>query len=148
MNQLDLFSVSPAEPTVAQHEAEQRAIEARNAREGERRKREGMERATWGKERLLAHAREIACDVARGVLPRANGRCSDSGIVTADDVAAQWDRENEERKAKGWPTVDWVGNAAGHIFKDGNWEWTGQLVESSRPHAHKNLLREWRRKHG
>jgi hypothetical protein len=106
--------------------------------EGERRKREGMERATWGKERLLGHAREIAHDVARGVLPRANGRYNSNGICVADDVAAQFEREG----------LEWIGNAAGQLFQDGNWTWTGKLVKSDRPHAHRNLLREWKWKQG
>jgi hypothetical protein len=108
------------------------------ARTGEQRKREGMERATWGKERLLGHAREIACDVARGVLPRANGRYNSNGICIADDVAAQFEREG----------LEWIGNAAGQLFQDGNWTWTGQMVKSSRAHAHQNLLREWKWKQG
>lgn len=106
--------------------------------EGERLKRIGMERATWGKERLLGHAREIAHDVARGELPRANGCHTLYGVCTADDVAAQFEREG----------LEWLGNAAGQLFQDGNWTWTGKMVKSSRAHAHQNLLREWKWKQG
>lgn len=142
MNQLDLFSTtapaqyddmplaSPAPPAYR--------TEARADHEGERLKREGMERATWGKERLLGHAREIACDVARGELPGADGITRRVGICTADDVAAQFEREG----------LEWIGNAAGQLFQDGNWTWTGRMVKSARAHAHQNLLREWKWKQG
>jgi hypothetical protein len=131
--QLDLFDT----PSPAQSPAIPLAPVRGEASEGERRKREGMERATWGKERLLGHAREIAHDVARGAAPKANGRTVADGLCTADDVAAQFEREG----------IEWLGNAAGHIFfHDKNWEFTGRMVKSERPHANCNLLRVWKRK--
>lgn len=130
MNQLDLFDSSAPAQYDDMPLAPARA-------EGEARKREGMERATWGKERQLGHAREIACDVALGVLPKANGKVVADGLCTADDVAAQFEREGRE----------WIGNAAGHIFtRDPCWEFTGKMVKSERPHANCNLLRVWKRK--
>lgn len=146
MNQLSMFETS-APPQYDNMPAPPR-VES----EGERLKRIGMDRATWGKERQLGHAREIGHDIATGVLPRADGLHSAKGICTADDIAAQWDRENYEAQCAAElegvepQLVPWLGNAAGQIFQDGNWEWTGNLVKSARPHAHANLLREWKRK--
>ncbi len=134
MNQLDLFGDTTAP---AQYDDMPLAPVRGEASEGERRKRLGMERATWGKERLLGHAREIACDVARGVAPKADGRPVADGLCTADDVAAQFEREG----------MEWLGKAAGHIFfHDENWVFTGRMVKSERPHANCNLLRVWKRK--
>jgi hypothetical protein len=140
MNQLDLFAAPPLAPgqlSPSERASQEAQARRREGEEAERRKQEGMQRATWGKERLLGHAREIALDIARGVLPHADGSVT-SGAWTcnADDIAAQFEREG----------LPWIGNAAGSIFVDRNWEAVG-LVKSCRPHAHKNLLRQWKWKH-
>jgi len=39
-----------------------------------------------------------------------------------------------------------LGNAAGSVFTDGNWEFTGRWVPSQRPEAHRRYIRVWRLK--
>jgi hypothetical protein len=95
--------------------------------EGERLKRQGMERAATSGAHLLGIAREMAFDLAR----------KDGGECNADRVAAAM-------QAEGYPPL---GNSAGSLFTDGNWEWTGKFIKSSRQHTHANLLRVWKWKH-
>jgi hypothetical protein len=102
---------------------------------GEVLKRQGMERARDAKADAVGYARELAVDIARGVLRKANGEYVADGLCNADDVAAQLERE-------GKPSL---GNAAGVLFQDGNWVFV-EFIKSVRPHAHANLLRQWRRK--
>jgi hypothetical protein len=107
----------------------------RATRTGEALKREGMQRASEAKAPAVAVAREIALDVSRGVLPHADGKCRADGYCNADDVAMNWPEEAEP-----------LGNAAGSIFTDGNWLDLG-YVKSTRPHAHGNPIKQWRRKY-
>jgi hypothetical protein len=125
--QLELFSPNrePLAPPVSPKLAAARE-------EGERLKRQGMERAAWSKERLLGYARECALDIARGVL----GKRKD-GCVTADDVAAQLEAEK----------LPGLGNAAGSLFTGGAFEFTGRREKSKRPHAHQNELKVWKLKY-
>lgn len=132
--QLDLFSVH-REPLAAPVSKPSPAIAAARA-EGERLKRQGMDRATWNKERMLGHAREIAHDVAHGILPHVDGEKRADGLCTADDVQHNWQRER--------PLLDPLGNLAGSIFAGGNWEFTGERVKSVRSHAHANELKIWK----
>jgi hypothetical protein len=97
------------------------------ARDWQTLKVEGMAKAAASKESQLGYARELAFDLASA---RPN-RC-----ITADEVAAAIEAEGRQP----------LGNAMGSLFMDGNWEWTGELVKSVRPHAHQNLLRVWKRK--
>ena len=140
--QLDLFAPPPLAPG-QQTEHDRRRAEAA---EGERLKREGMRLAAMKEPDLLGQAREIAFDIQRGMLAHADGAIAANGLCNADDVAYQWQRMNEGNKAKGLPQLDWIGNAAGHLFQGGNWECVG-MVKSARPHAHRNLLRQWKWKH-
>jgi hypothetical protein len=103
-----------------------------------------MELAAASKEHLLGRAREYAHDIAHGVEPHADGKRAASGLCTADDVAAAWERDNDRREREGLPRVPWIGNAAGSIFTSGNWEWTGEFTKSARANAHANLLRVWK----
>lgn len=120
--------------------------QAAEAKEGERRKAEGMALAAASKEHLLGRAREFAYDIARGVLPHADGVKSAVGLCNADDVYAAWERDGDRRERQGLARVPWIGNAAGSIFVGANWEAVG-LVKSARPHAHANLLRQWKWRH-
>ena len=115
-------AVAPSRPAVA-----------RGGPTGEDLKAAGMAAAAESKEGQLGYAREVAFDVARGVLPHADGRTEADGLCTADDVAAVLESE-------GRPSL---GNAAGSLFRCG-WTWTGEFVKSVRPQAHVNLLRVWR----
>ena len=145
MNQTTMFGDLHREPLVAPVSRPSPAIAAARA-EGERRKKAGMALAAASKEHLLARARELAFDIARGVETRADGKRHDEGLCTADDVAAAWERDNDQREKGGLPRVPWIGNAAGSLFTDGNWEWTGERINSVRPHAKTNELKLWRRK--
>lgn len=40
--------------------------------------------------------------------------------------------------------ADLLGNAAGSLFRGGEWEWTGRLQPSMRPSRHANQNRIWR----
>lgn len=148
--QTTLFGNLNSEPLAAPIAKASPAIAAARA-EGERRKREGMALAAASNEHLLARAREYAHDIQCGVEPHADGKRAANGLCTADDVAAAWERDNDRREREGLPRVPWIGNAAGHIFqeRDGEerlWEQVG-MVKSCRPHAHRNLLRQWKWKH-
>lgn len=41
-----------------------------------------------------------------------------------------------------------LGNAAGGLFRGGEWVWTGRWIKSTRDHAHANDLRVWRLRAG
>lgn len=125
MSQLELFSPhrEPLAPAPAPRQTT-----------GEQLKRQGIARAVEAKQDPVAYAREVACDVARGVLPHADGEKRADGLCTADDVAAVLE-------AEGKPSL---GNAAGGLFQSEAWAWTGQYVKSRRTHAHQNLLKLWR----
>jgi hypothetical protein len=118
-----LFEIH-GEPTVAQHEAEQRAIEAR---EGERRKREGQQRAAMSKDTLLGYARGLAVDLAR----------ENGGLCHADMVAEALTKEGKPL----------LGDAAGSLWLKHVWEFSGTFHFSTRPGQHRNRLMIWRLRH-
>lgn len=97
------------------------------AKSGHERKREGMQQAATNKKRLLSIAREVAKKIARG---------RESRCVSMDDVQEGLTKLNISDRA--------LGNAAGSLFKESCWEFTGRFIESTRPHAHRNLIRVWR----
>lgn len=90
-------------------------------------KRAGMAQAAEHKGSLLAYARQLAREIA----------CSrPSREVTADDVQAAL--------ADAGVSVHALGNAAGSLFAEGCWQFTGRWEMSRRVHAHRNPLRVWR----
>lgn len=146
MNQLSLFDepVASAGPPVCAPPKPRRPAGST----GELLKREGMQRAEAAKFDAVAHARGLAYDIARGLLPHADGQYRADGLVTMDDVQAAYQADAIERAAKGMAALPSLGNAAGRMFA-GNpqaWEWTGEFTKSQRPEAHSNLLRVWRYK--
>lgn len=149
MAQLSLFDDAPqpaAPPTPTQRPAPPRRRRERTAIEL---KREGMDRATWGKEEQLGYARELAFDIARGIVAKHDGVRRADGLCHADDVAAAWARENAERAAHKLEPMPWLGNAAGSIFKLAHvWEATNlPPFISRRPEGHGNKLTVWRLRH-
>ena len=87
----------------------------------------GIEIAAEQKASLVITARNVAIEIAK-----------EQGVVTMDDVI----RRLAVRgicKIKGE-----LKNAAGAIFRDRRFEFTGQMVKSERIHAKGNLLRQWR----
>lgn len=85
----------------------------------------GIELAAIQRSGLVVLAREIAVMIA-----------ARDGVVNADDVVA-------EMVKRGYG-VHALGNAAGAIFRDRRFEWTGKFVISQRPHARCNPIRQWR----
>jgi len=86
--------------------------------ESTKRKAEGMELATKSKHELLDEARKEAIRV-----------CETKGYVTADDIC-DFD----------------LGPAAGSVFKDKRFEFTGGRVLSAQPKNHGRELKVWRLK--
>lgn len=95
--------------------------------EAQRRRDEGIDRASEAHRTLLAQAQAIALELT------AYGR-----EVTSDEVAA-------EMQARGL-AYDALGNAAGGVFRSPLLEWTGAMRPSSRVSTHARLIRVWRRK--
>jgi hypothetical protein len=94
------------------------AIAAREAAEA------GMDLAATNNRPLLIIARQLAVEIGRR-----------KGRVTADDVqAALIDR--------GYPESS-LGNAAGSVFRGGQWRWNGETVKSTRVASHGRLIRVW-----
>jgi hypothetical protein len=90
-------------------------------------KRAGMAQAAEAKGRLLAYARGLAREIA----------CArPSREVTADDVQAAL--------VEAGVSVHALGNAAGSLFAEPCWQYTGRWEMSKRVHAHRNPLRVWR----
>jgi len=87
------------------------------------RKQEGLEQAADGKDSLLSIAREIAVGIART-----------KGTVHADDVGKEMARRGLQS----------LGPSSGHIFRDEQFVWTGEWVESTRVTNHARMLRVWR----
>jgi hypothetical protein len=87
----------------------------------------GIAQAAANKASLLKYAKRLAVDLAR-----------EKGVITADDVAFELHRKGISIHA--------LGNAAGALFKGGDWQFTGEFVRSTRSHANGNLLRVWRLK--
>lgn len=87
----------------------------------------GMEIAAENNATLLVLAREIAVEIAR---------CN--GTVTADDVVFEMSKRGHG--------VHSLGNAAGSLFRDRRFEWTGGRTKSIRIHAHANEIKVWKLK--
>ena len=96
-----------------------------DAAESQRRAADGIERAANGKASLVVEARSIAIEIAKR-----------EGLVTADDVVAEMCR-------RGYG-VHVLGSAAGAIFRDKRFEFTGVRTKSTRIHSHQNELKIWR----
>ena len=101
-----------------------------NSEAGESAKEAGIESAANHPDR--AEVLKLAREIARK-LPVAS---TDRGI-TADDVVA-------ELMNRGYG-VHCLGNAAGSLFRGGDWKCIGTR-KSIRKHAHGNVLRVWRLK--
>lgn len=84
----------------------------------------GIAQASENKASLLRHAKRLAVEIAER-----------QGVVTADDVAFALKAQQI--------SINALGNAAGGLFKGGQFEWTGRFVKSTRVASHGNLLREW-----
>ena len=98
--------------------------------EGERRRGDGMDAAAVSRKHVLRLARQACVEAA---LARANR------TATADD-AQKWLID------QGYSS-DYLGNAAGSLFKDKNsWEFTGRWLPSQRVSNHSHQNRVWRLK--
>jgi hypothetical protein len=86
----------------------------------------GMEQAASAKNKLLAQCRE-ACKQA------ALGRADRTG--TADDSAAFL--------VSIGMAPDSLGNAAGSLFREDCWEFTGRMEPSTRASNHRHINRVW-----
>ncbi len=84
----------------------------------------GIALAADNKGELVTRGRNIALRIA-----------ATRGEVTADDVQYELAKEGVSVKA--------LGNAAGAIFRDRRFRFTGRMAKSTRIHAHGNLLRVW-----
>lgn len=89
---------------------------------------EGIAVAAGNNASLCVRAREIAVEM-----------CRRQGTVTMDDVQ----RELVARKICG---IKDLGNAAGGVFRDRRFEFTGIRIRSARIHAHANEIKVWRLK--
>lgn len=85
----------------------------------------GIKAAASQRSALVVLAREIAVMIA-----------ARDGSVNADQVVAEMVRRGYGIHA--------LGNAAGSIFRDRRFRFTGRFVQSERVHARGNMLREWR----
>jgi hypothetical protein len=89
-------------------------------------KKDGMATAANNRPAALALAKFIAERLAR-----------EHGTVNADMVG---------RELKLKHGIESLGGAAGSIFRDSCWEWTGEWVKSARVTNHSRMLRVWRLK--
>ena len=87
---------------------------------GEQLKDEGMARAAENNKTLLTESRDIAVEIART-----------KGVVTADDVA----KYIFPRK---------LGPAAGSLFRDRRFTFTGNRVKSTQSKNHARELKVWK----
>jgi hypothetical protein len=81
-------------------------------------KNAGIERAAGNRAELLSEARRYAISIAKL-----------KGTVTADDIG----RAGFE-----------LGPAAGAVFKDPRFKWTGEFRKSAKVKNHARLLRVWK----
>lgn len=95
--------------------------------EAQRRRDEGIDRASAARGCLLAQAQVIALELTLF-----------GQEVTSDDVAAEMQRRGLAYES--------LGNAAGGVFRSPLLEWTGAMRQSSRVSTHARLIRVWRRK--
>lgn len=96
---------------------------------GEQLKERGMNRAAQNNRPILKVAKDVAIEIAES---RGDRRCS------MDDVQARLKQMGYSDRA--------LGNAAGSVFRGGEWEFTGTRIKSVRPHAHANEIKVWRLK--
>jgi hypothetical protein len=94
-----------------------------NLDEGRRLKDEGMQRAALSSHELLMYARKAAIEIAK----------EGDGLCNIDQVRRVM---NEE----GLPSGMW----AGSVFKDGNWEVTGEWTPSTCKSNHARPVMVWR----
>lgn len=85
-------------------------------------KERGMKRAADRRSKALEYARSVAKNLARI-----------HGEISADHVQKILLAEGIELK-----------NAAGSLFRDPAFEWTGRFTKSDRENAHRNRLMLWR----
>ena len=90
-------------------------------------KDDGMALAAMNRRALLAHARGIAVNAARGRVTRE---------ATADDVSRILGTDGMRR----------LGNAAGSLFRGKAWEFTGRWEKSRRITNHARDIKVWRLK--
>jgi len=93
--------------------------------EAEQLKRAGMARAEANNLTDLQLARHIAEDLAD----------ENNGLCNADMVG---------QKLKAEYDIDTLGPAAGSLFRDAKWEFTGEWIKSVRKSNHCRMIREWR----
>lgn len=86
-------------------------------------KQRGMDLAADNCPSPLQLARDIAEEI-----------CLTVGVVSADGVG---------RLMKKRHGIDTLGPAAGSIFKEKRWKWTGQWIKSKRVSNHSRMLRVW-----
>jgi len=97
-----------------------------NGEESDRLKSEGMELAANAQQGDLALAREIAMEIA------------------TDDADRQCDSDRVGRVLESRHGVTTLGPAAGSIFAESHWQFTGQFKKSERVKNHSRLVRVWR----
>ena len=88
-------------------------------------KKRGMILAKAARYPLLVAARDIAFAIAKV-----------KGTVTADDVGREMEKQG----------LGSLGPAAGSIFNDDRFEFSGEFLKSMRKNSHLRLLRVWRLK--
>ena len=94
--------------------------------EAKRRKEDGMRVAANHNEDGLLIARNIAVQIA---LKHPNQECD------ADKVMQElWDRYG----------ISSIGNAAGSIFREAHWEFTGRMVQTTKKTNHGRRVMIWR----
>jgi hypothetical protein len=84
----------------------------------------GMNLSAENNRPMLEFARGLAVELGRA-----------KRFVTADDI-------QRVLVDKGFPESS-LGNAAGSVFRGGNWRWNGQTVKSTRVASHGRLIRIW-----
>lgn len=84
----------------------------------------GIGLAVDNKASLVIKAREIAVEIARR-----------EGTVDMDRVTKELMAQGERS--------DCLGNAAGGVFRDKRFVWTGRFTKATRIQSHSNLLRVW-----
>ena len=95
--------------------------------EGTRLKEEGIESASEARKELLSRVKREAVVLAQT-----------RGEISADDVAIHC------KHTLGIDLSERIGNAAGSIFRGGDWEWTGKVRLSVRASRRRNMVRVWR----
>lgn len=95
--------------------------------QAQRLKEAGLRLASAGRAERLRYARRVA----RGIAERGDRTCN------ADQV--------QERLADLWGFgPDWLGPAAGALFRTPDWTFTGERIESRQPGNHAREIKVWR----